>query len=95
MGDISICNLTTLCLNGTLPCVDFLDVITRDIGLPKDDIAFWLENIVFRMQNQTKDWPTRKIRSSLKTYKVKFSKNQHKQRLVVRKNFILLLYRGL
>ena len=27
MGDITIYNLTTLCLNGTLSCVDFMDVI--------------------------------------------------------------------
>ena len=31
MGDIPIYNLTTLCLNGTLPCVDFMDVIMGDI----------------------------------------------------------------
>ena len=29
MGDISY--ITTLCLNGTLPCVDFMDVIMGDI----------------------------------------------------------------
>ena len=36
MGDIGlpIYNLTTLCLNGTLPCVDFMDVIMGDIGRP-------------------------------------------------------------
>ena len=26
-GDIPIYNLTTVCLNGTLSCVDFMDVI--------------------------------------------------------------------
>ena len=30
----AIYNLTTLCLNGTLPCVDFMDVIMGDIDLP-------------------------------------------------------------
>ena len=29
MGDIPY--ITTLCLNGTLPCVDFMDVIMGDI----------------------------------------------------------------
>ena len=28
-----IYNLTTLCLNGTLPCVDFMDVIMGDIPI--------------------------------------------------------------
>ena len=27
-------NLTTLCLNGTLSCVDFMDVIMEDIPFP-------------------------------------------------------------
>ena len=27
----AIYNLTTLCLNGTLPCVDFMDVIMGDM----------------------------------------------------------------
>ena len=27
------CNLTTLCLNGTLSCVDFMDVIMGDIPI--------------------------------------------------------------
>ena len=31
MGDIPIYNLNTLCLNGTLPCVDFMGVIMGDI----------------------------------------------------------------
>ena len=29
--EIPVYNLTTLCLNGTLPCVDFMDVIMGDI----------------------------------------------------------------
>ena len=29
----AIYNLTTLCLNGTLPCVDFMDVTMGDIPL--------------------------------------------------------------
>ena len=29
-GDIPLYNLTTLCLNGTLPYVDFMDVIMGD-----------------------------------------------------------------
>ena len=33
MGDIPIYNLTTLCLNGTLPDVDFMDVIMGDIPI--------------------------------------------------------------
>ena len=33
MGDIPIYNLTILCVNGTLPCVDFMDVIMGDIIL--------------------------------------------------------------
>ena len=33
MGDIPIYNLTTLCLNGTLSCVDFMDVIMGDIPI--------------------------------------------------------------
>ena len=33
MGDIPIYNLTTLCLNGTLPCVDFMDVTMGDIPI--------------------------------------------------------------
>ena len=28
-----IYNLTTVCLNGTLPCVDFMDVIMGDIPI--------------------------------------------------------------
>ena len=31
MGDIPIYNLTTLCLNGTLTCVDYMDVTMGDI----------------------------------------------------------------
>ena len=33
MGDIPIYNLTTLCLNGTLICVEFMDVIMGDIPI--------------------------------------------------------------
>ena len=33
MGDILIYNLTTRCLSGTLPCVDFMDVIKGDVPL--------------------------------------------------------------
>ena len=31
MGDIPIYNLNTLCLNGTLSCIDFMDVVMADI----------------------------------------------------------------
>ena len=31
----AIFNITTLCLNGTLPCVDFMDVIMGDIPRPE------------------------------------------------------------
>ena len=33
MGDIPIYNLTTLCLNGSLSYVDFMDVIMGDIPI--------------------------------------------------------------
>ena len=51
MGDIPY--ITTLCLNGTLPCVDFMDVIMADIPditKAKMEIPSWcvLDKSVFQ-----------------------------------------------
>ena len=51
MGDIPLYNLTTLCLNGTPPCVDFIDVIMGDIpsGSDSSDVYFpsaWLTKLI-------------------------------------------------
>ena len=43
---INCYNLTTLCLNGTLPCVDFMDVIMGDIPLfPHVNTAYTIFSI--------------------------------------------------
>ena len=39
MADIPY--ITTLCLNGTLPCVDFMDVIMGDIPIYNHTVFEW------------------------------------------------------